>query len=64
MSLTTKVCGHLRFFDILLENKHMNEPTSVTNMTTYEGNRPLLRTNCGHEINQDVRASVKGGADA
>jgi hypothetical protein len=54
----------LRFFDILLENKHMNEPTSVTNMTTYEGNRPLLRTNCGHEINQDVRASVKGGADA
>jgi len=53
----------LQFFEKLIENKHMNEPTSVTNMTTNADNRSELRTNCGQGINQDVQASTKGGAE-
>jgi hypothetical protein len=45
----------LHFFEKLLENKHMNETNHDTNMTGNADNRSDLRTNCGHEINQDVQ---------
>jgi hypothetical protein len=55
MSLTPDLCGHLQFFEKLIENKHMSDTNHDTNMTGNADNRSELRTNCGQEINQDVQ---------
>lgn len=57
MSLTGYLCGSLRIFEKLLENKHMNDTNDDTNMTGNADNRSILRTKCGQGFNQGEQAS-------
>lgn len=50
MSLKFDLCGHLRFFEILLENKHMSNTNDDTNMTGNADNCDALRTKSGQKF--------------
>ena len=59
MSLTSYLCGSLRIFEKLIENKHMSDTNHDTNMPGNADNRSILRTMSGQEINQGEHAQSR-----